>query len=246
MPPLSPLGLIDRFVHGPARGAAPLQPAMPLQGTTLLAVEDSRFASDALRLLCQRSGARLRRVDTLSAAYAHLRVYRPDVMIIDMGLPDGRGDSLIRDVAKLSPQGPVIIAISADPDARSEAIAAGAQGFIDKPFPGLAAFQGHILRHLPDRADRAAAAGADVAVRPDPLALHDDLQHAAGLVTSNPSATQRRYLAGFVTSIARSANDPALAEAAKDMSDSGGADRLCALLTDRIMASRNAFTCSNS
>ena len=45
---------------------------LPLQGITVLAVEDSRFACDALRLLCQRSGARLRRAETLEAARAHL------------------------------------------------------------------------------------------------------------------------------------------------------------------------------
>ena len=35
--------------------------AKPLLGQTLLAVEDSRFAGEALRLLAQKSGARFRR-----------------------------------------------------------------------------------------------------------------------------------------------------------------------------------------
>ncbi|TMV53287.1 response regulator, partial [Thioclava sp. BHET1] len=56
-------------------------PERPLLGLTCLAVEDSRFACEALRLLCQHSGARLRRADCLAAAHRHLRVYRPDVLI---------------------------------------------------------------------------------------------------------------------------------------------------------------------
>jgi CheY-like chemotaxis protein len=240
--PISPLGLLDRVVHGRAPQTPPAVALLPLQGLTVLAVEDSRFASDALRLLCQRSGARLRRVDTLHAAYCHLRVYRPDVMLIDMGLPDGRGDALIADLARRRPQGPVVVAISGDPGAKAEAMTAGADGFIEKPFPTLAAFQAEILRHLPDRADRSPVASKDTTLTPDPLALHDDLQHAAELVHANPNPQQRRYLAGFVTGIARSANDPALAAAAQALTSAKGLDGLSYLLAARIDGTKGAFS----
>lgn len=213
--------------------AGPARAMLPLQGLTVLAVEDSRFASDALRLMCQRSGARLRRADTLASARAHLRVYRPDVVIVDLGLPDGRGEDLIRDLAARMPQGSLVLGSSGAPDGRERALAAGAQGYLDKPVARVANFQTALLGLLPDR-------GGDPADEPsaprlDPLALAEDLAMAAQLIADAREPWQHRYVAGFVGSLARQMDDPALEAAARATGDTAaGSARLASLIALRL------------
>ena len=122
-------------------GKEPNAAGLPMRGMTVLAVEDSRFASEALRLMCQRSGARLRRAETLAVARAHLRLYRPDAIIVDLGLPDGRGEGLIRDLVLAALRPKVILGTSGSTSGRMSAIAAGADGFLEKPVESLAMFQ---------------------------------------------------------------------------------------------------------
>lgn len=228
-------GVASAFALVPPR--APL----PLQGMTVLLVEDSRFACEVLRMMCHRSGARLRRADSLHVAKAHLRVYRPDALIVDLGLPDGPGESLIRDAATRADPIPVILGTSGDPDGRDIARDAGASGFLDKPIASLAAFQDAILAHMSDR-PVAAISDDRGAPRPDTLALHDDLAWAARRLADAGNARQRRYLAGFVQGVARSAADPVLERAAAEAGDPEGFARLAEMLSDRIgKTARTAF-----
>jgi CheY-like chemotaxis protein len=182
---------------------------LPLQGVTMLVVEDSRFACEALRLMSMRSGARLRRAETLKEARAHLRVYRPDVVIIDLGLPDGRGEGLIRDLALSSARPRVLLGTSGNPDGRAEALAAGADGFLDKPLESLARFCDALRKSLPDLDTLTVE---EDPITPDPLALHDDLAHAARSLDAGPSASA--YATAFLQGVAHHAHDLVLQQAA--------------------------------
>ena len=113
----------------------------PLFGLTVLVVEDSKFACEGIRLLCLRSGARIRRADCLRSARRHLQVYRPSVVIIDLGLPDGNGAELIEELNAASPRVGIVLAISGDSFGESVALAAVADGFFAKPLIILAVFQ---------------------------------------------------------------------------------------------------------
>ncbi len=123
--------------------------ARPLLGMTVLVVEDSLYACDAMRLMCLHSGARIRRADCLRSARRHLQVYRPSVVIIDLGLPDGSGLDLIEELAATTPRVASILGASGMDGGEAGAIAAGADGFIDKPLTNLGVFQQTILATLP-------------------------------------------------------------------------------------------------
>ena len=220
--------------HLPRGAMVPEGGALPLSGLTVLLVEDSRFASDALRLMCQRSGARLRRAETMAQAEAHLRTYRPDVVIVDLGLPDGRGDLLIRDLV-LSRRHAVVLGTSGDPAGRKAALAAGAQGFLEKPMAGLAAFQAAVLRHLPDRFAFLDDPGAQGGGFGDPLALQDDLALAEAMLARGPDAAEQAYLGSFLSGLGRIANDRDLTLAASDLGEAPGAlHRLHGLVKERL------------
>ena len=225
-----------------------VRPALPLQGLTVLVAEDSRYACEALRLMCQRAGARLRRAETLALARSHLRVYRPDVVIIDLGLPDGRGEALIAELAQSSQRPKAILGTSGDPMGRAQALEAGADGFLDKPYASFATFCASVASHLPDREGFSIDAMLP-APCPDPLALHDDLVVAARAMAGDPDAATRRYVAGFLSGIARHAQDAGLARAAADANtdtdtDASDTDRgfrqLREVVADRLVTT-NAF-----
>lgn len=210
----------------------------PLAGLTVLVVEDSRFASEALRLMCLRSGARIRRADCLASAHRHLNTYRPSVAIVDLGLPDGSGLSLIDEMHRTSPRVPVLLATSgAEREAAARAARnAGADGFLPKPVDSLSAFQAKILKHLPPEMQPRGPRAVDTqTLCPDRLALRDDLAHALDLLNQDglPADYMRRFLLG----IARSAGDVGLLETARALpAHLAHADRanLRALLADRV------------
>ena len=186
----------------------------PLLGLTVLVVEDSRFACEALRLLCLRSGARIRRADSLEHARRHLAIYRPSVIIVDVGLPDGSGLELIQDLSSASPRIDVILGTSGDPDVAVQTLDAGADGFMAKPIASLAEFQSAILAHLPsDRQPPAPRIVTDEVVTPDLVAFRDDLSHVIQVIEDGSTSQNIDYVTQFLSGVARSADDDDLGRA---------------------------------
>lgn len=217
----------------------------PLLGLTVLVVEDSRFACEALRLLCLRSGARIRRADSVASARKHLSVYRPSVVLIDVGLPDGSGLPLIQELVNVTSRIEVILGISGDLDTEKDVMAAGADGFIAKPIASLGAFQSTILQYLPaERHPPGPRAVNDEQIKPDPIAYHDDLIHVADVLKTPEDEAAIDYVTQFLGGVARSADDTDLHDAVakiRKLRSSGasikpGIARLTEMVNDRLAA----------
>ncbi|MBI6629269.1 response regulator [Pontibaca salina] len=221
--------------------------ARPLLGLTVLVVEDSRFTCDAIRLLCLRSGARIRRADCLAAARRHLKTYRPSVIIVDLGLPDGSGLDLISQLHRAVPRIGVIIGMSGDDLSENAVLAAGANEFLPKPITSLSTFQNLILSHLPyDRQPPGLRLVCNRHVHPDPLAYQDDMAQMAELLCDRSESQMIDYVAQFVRGVAQSAEDTVLAQAAADLASArakgapyiSAAARVAALIQQRLQKKR--------
>ena len=205
---------------------------LPLQGLTLMIVDDSRFTCDALRLILQRAGARLRRAESLEIARLHLNCYRPDLAIVDLGLPDGRGEDLI---AELSSQGFPVLGLSGDPDGRDLAMDAGAAGFLEKPLGSVAGLV-RLIRQLTTGVGPVEKGEDTPAPSGDPMALRDDLVRAATLITApgDPS-----YARAFLQSLARASGDLTLEQAVRDGRTSFDRARLALMIEERLATLRS-------
>lgn len=228
----------------PGLGAAFQLRRQCLFAVTILLVEDSRSASEAIRLFAAESGARVRRADSLHAASRHLAIYRPNVVMVDLGLPDGDGMALIRHLASTSTPMGGIIALSGHDRAawQDEAVAAGAAGCLEKPIAGLRTFQECILSVLPD-ADRRRAAEERVFDVTDRASLRvaysDDLARARSLLEEacrSQDSETIAYCAQFLGSVGEMLNDQRLSEIARETAE---APELAAGLLDLLVGSLN-------
>lgn len=222
-----------------------------LFAVTILLVEDSRCASEAIRLFAAESGARVRRADTVQAASRHLAIYRPNVVMVDLGLPDGDGMTLIRHLAGASTPIGAIVALSGHERGswQAEAVIAGAAACLEKPIAGLRAFQDCVVGVLPD---------ADTRRRPDErelalagrasmrAAFDEDLRRAQALLAEALPRGDREtvgYCAQFLGSVGEMLGDADLTRAARRATAEPGGAPLLAGLLDRRLGAPSSIAC---
>jgi two-component system KDP operon response regulator KdpE len=100
----------------------------------ILAVEDDKHIARMLELTLEGEGYRVIDAPTGQHAIEEVRTRNPDLILLDLGLPDVDGFSLVRDLRALTPS-PIIV-VSADHLERDkvQALDAGANDYLTKPF----------------------------------------------------------------------------------------------------------------
>ena len=101
----------------------------------LLVIEDEPELSRLLYDALARAGFAVDRAQDLATAHDHLRVVQYDVLILDLGLPDGNGLGLLRGLRRAGSAVPVLILTARDaPEDRVAGLDTGADDYLVKPF----------------------------------------------------------------------------------------------------------------
>ena len=100
----------------------------------VLVVEDEADIRGILRTLLRTAGYRVIEAETAARAAVEARTHKPDLLLVDLGLPDADGLQVIRSVREWSPV-PVIVLSARNMEVQKiEALDAGADDYVSKPF----------------------------------------------------------------------------------------------------------------
>lgn len=116
----------------------------------VLVVEDDRGIQQVLRIMLEGHGYRVVIADSCSRGDRDARSQRPDVMLVDLGLPDQDGVALIKSIRTWSAVPILVLSARTAEEQRLEAFEAGADDYVLKPFSApelLARVRAALRRH---------------------------------------------------------------------------------------------------
>nr|WP_244987320.1 two-component system response regulator KdpE [Winslowiella toletana] len=97
-------------------------------------VEDEKEIRRFLRIALEGESLRVFDSETLQRGLIEAATRKPDLVILDLGLPDGDGIDFIREVRQWSAMPIVVLSARSDEQDKIDALDAGADDFLAKPF----------------------------------------------------------------------------------------------------------------
>ena len=124
---------------------------MSTHAPQILVVEDEADIRRFVRLTLQAEGHEVHEAATLQRGLIEAGTRRPDLVVLDLGLPDGDGVDLIRDLRQWSAVPVIVLSARSAEASKIEALDAGADDYLVKPFGSgelMARVRAQLRRHL--------------------------------------------------------------------------------------------------
>jgi two-component system, OmpR family, KDP operon response regulator KdpE len=119
----------------------------------VLIVEDDQGIAEVLRILAEANGMRVVAANTCDLAIREAETHRPDLAIVDLGLPDRDGIQLIQSIRTWSHLPILVLSARTLESQKRAAFNAGADDYVAKPFSApelLARMHALLHRGAPD------------------------------------------------------------------------------------------------
>ncbi|MBB1200132.1 two-component system response regulator KdpE [Enterobacteriaceae bacterium 89] len=100
----------------------------------VLIVEDEQAIRRFVRSALEGDGLRVFEADTLQRGLLEAATRKPDLVILDLGLPDGDGIEFIRDFRQWSQVPVIVLSARVEETDKITALDAGADDYLSKPF----------------------------------------------------------------------------------------------------------------
>jgi two-component system KDP operon response regulator KdpE len=101
---------------------------------TALIIDDEKQIRRLLRLALEGADHQVYEAETGQAGLSQIVQHRPDVVLLDLGLPDMEGVKVLRRLREWSEVPVLILSVRDDPEEKVEALDAGADDYVTKPF----------------------------------------------------------------------------------------------------------------
>ena len=158
-------------------------------GATVLVIEDDPATREVLSRELQNAGYRVVDAEDARTGLERFAARRPDLVLLDLGLPDRDGTEVIRAIRREATTPIVILSGRFDEREKVEALEGGADDYVTKPF-GVGELRARIkvaLRHA-----SGPAAATDGRVRAGPIELDVD-RHELRLAGTRVEVTPREF-----------------------------------------------------
>lgn len=99
-----------------------------------LIVEDDPDIRGVVRTLLEAEGFRVVVAENATRGVLEARAHKPDVVVVDLGLPDVDGQVVIREIRKISSVPIVVLTARTAESEKIQALDAGADDYVTKPF----------------------------------------------------------------------------------------------------------------